>query len=115
MAYADVVDIVALDDRRNTTQAADNARLLAAIDVVVAHHMMAHGVLVPSIRTRPFDGANVLFGCGFNVVVAIAELAYRDPAAAGVIDRIVLDDPAFAPVGTNDRHLTGVRWRPIGR
>ena len=49
----DVVDGVAGDGAERGAQAADDARLLAVGDGVVADDVVADGLLVPAVRQRP--------------------------------------------------------------
>ena len=111
----DVMDGVAGDGAERGTQAADDARLLAVGDVVVADDVMADGLLVPAVLQGPVDGLDVALGAiRRRVVPLVAVFAERDARTNRVADHVVLDDPAFAPMSADQADLLG-RGRGPGR
>ena len=111
----DVVDGVAGDGAEAAAQAADDARLFAVGDGVVADDVVADGLLVPAVCKRALDGLDVaLGGIGRRVVPLVAVLAQRDARADRVADHVVLDDPALAPVRADQADLLGGGRRPGG-
>ena len=106
--HVDVVNIVAGDLAEDRAQAADDARLLAMRDMVVAHDVVADVVLGPAVFQGPLDGLDVAFGRVLRgVVPLVAVLAERDADASRIADVVVLDDPAFAPVRADQADLFG--------
>ncbi len=107
-SHVDVMNVVAGDPAEDRAQAADDARLLAMRDVVVAHDVVADVVLGPAVFQGPLDGLDVAFGRVLRgVVPLVAVLSQRDADASRVADVVVLDDPAFAPVGADQADLFG--------
>ena len=114
LPYVNIVDGVAGDRAEDGAQAADDAGLLAMRDRVVADNVVADGILVPAVLQGALDGLHVAFGrIGRGVVVLVAVFAQGDARADRVADRVVLDDPAFAPVGADQADLLGGGRGPV--
>ena len=111
--HVDVVDRIARDGAEHGAHAADDARLLAVRNVVVAHDVVADVLLRPAVFQGALDRLDVAFGRVLRgVVPLVAVLAERDADADRVADRVVLDDPALAPVGADQADLLGGGRRP---
>jgi hypothetical protein len=114
-ADVDVVDRVAGDGAERGAEAADDARLLAVRDGVVADDMVADVLLGSSRSQGALDGLDVaLGGVGRGVVILVAVFAQGDAGADRVADHVVLDDPALAPMGADQADLLGRGRRPGG-
>ena len=75
---------------------------------LLRHDVMTDVVLGPAVFQGPFDGLDVAFGrIRRGVVPLVAVLAERDADAGRIADVVVLDDPAFAPVRTDQADLFG--------
>ncbi len=100
---------------KHRPQAADDARLLAVRDGVVAHDVVADVLPGPAVCQRALDRLDVaLGGVRRGVVPLVAVLAERDAGADRVADRVVLDDPALAPVRADQADLLGGGRGPGG-
>ena len=107
--------VLPVTDAEDGPQAADDARLFAVRDGVVADDVVADGLLVPGdcVGVSPLDGLDVaLGGIGRGVVPLVAVFAQGDAGADRVADDVVLDDPAFAPVRADQADLLGGGRRP---
>ena len=99
---------------KHCPQAADDARLLAVRDRIVADDVAADLLLGPAAFQPAVDRADVAFGRLGLVVPLVAVLAQRDARAARVADDVVLDHPALAPVRSDQADLLGGGRRPGG-
>ncbi len=72
-------------------------------------------LFVPAVRECALDGLHIaLGGVGRGVVPLVAVFPQCDPRTSRVADHVVLDDPAFAPVGADQTDLLGCGRRPGG-
>jgi hypothetical protein len=110
-----IVDSVAGDHAENWTQAANDSRLLAVGNCVSLNQVGTNGFLGPSDLRSPLNGLYITFGGVLRgVIKLIAVFPQRDAGTRGMADGIVFDDPAFAPMGTDNPDLLR-RWRSPGR
>ena len=58
----DVMNGVAGDGAERRAQTSHNAHLFTVGDMVIAHHVMADGLLVPTILQAAFDGRDIALG-----------------------------------------------------
>ena len=98
----DVVNVVVFDDRENSAHTADDAALLAVVDVVAAYDVAADILLEPAVVLASADcvtlhlrGALKMLICEVVVVLRIQILTEADAGALGEVDFIVFDDPAL--------------------
>ena len=117
----DVVDVVVLNDGEHRAHAADDAALLAVVDVAAAHDVAAHILLQPAVILAAAHGVALHLGGALHVlhgevvvVVRVKILAQRDAGALAVADLAVLDDPALGPVRADHAVLVGGGRRPSG-
>ena len=117
----DVVDVVVLDRGEHAAHAADDAGLLAVVDVAAADDVVADALLGPAVVLAAADrvalhlrGALDMARREVVVVLGVEVLAERDAAALAVGDLAVLDDPALGPVGADHAVLIGGGGRPGG-
>ena len=110
----DMVDVVVLNQGEHTTHPANDAALLAVVDVAPAHDVAAHLLLQPAVILSPADGVPFHLGGAFHVFVGKVVVVFRvvifaqgNACALGVGDVTVLNDPALGPVGTNHPILVG--------
>ena len=97
----DVVNHIVGDNAEGASQASDDASLFAVRDMVAAHDMATDGLLGPRDRmgVRTFDRLDItLRRISRGVVKLIAMFAKCNSGTDRVADRVVLNDPAFAPV-----------------
>ena len=117
----DVVDVVVLDDGEHSAHAADDAALLAVVDVAAAHDVAAHVLLQPAVVLAAAHGVTLHLGGGLHVlhgevvvVVGVQVLAQGDACALGVGNLAVLNNPALGPVGADHAVLVGGGRGPGG-
>ena len=115
----DVVDMVVLDDTEHAAHAADDPALLTVVYVAAADDVAADLLLQPSVVLAAADrvalhlgGALYIFMCEVLLVVGIKVFAQRNAGTLAVRNFTVLDDPAFAPVGSDHAVLESCRRRP---
>src|SRR5579864_9556727 len=102
----DVVDVVVLDRGEDAAEVTDDAVLPAVEDRISPDHVRADVLAVPADLAGGEHGLELVLVAGLvaaqrRVVVARGGLlAERDSGALGIVDRVVLDDPAPRPVGT---------------
>ena len=112
-ADVDIVDGVARDGAEHGTHAADDSRLLAVRNVVVANDVVADVLLRPAVFQGALNRFDVAPGSVLRrIVKLVTVLAERDARADGVANVVVLDDPSLAPVGADQADLLGGGWRP---
>ena len=75
----DVMDGVAGDGTEHRAQTSHDAHLFTIGDLVVAHHVVADGLLVPTILQAAFDGPDI----------ALAPILNFDPAASPYFPRVI--------------------------
>ena len=117
----DVVDVVVLDRGEHAAEVADDTVLPAVEDGVAAHDVGPDVLPVPA---DPAGGehrlelvlvAGLVAAQGGEVVAGRDLLAERDRRALGVVDDVVLDDPALRPVRADQAGLVGGRRCPRSR
>ena len=98
----DVVDMVVLNGAEDTAHAADDAGLLAVVDVAAADYVVADILLEPPVILAAADGVTLHLGGTLDilggkemVILGVEILAERDAAALTVGYLAILDDPAF--------------------
>ena len=98
----DVMNVVVFDDGENSAHTADDAALLAVVDVVAADDVAADVLLEPSVILSSADsvtlhlrGALKMLICEVVVVLRIQILAEADAGALGEVNFVVFDDPAL--------------------
>ena len=117
----DVVDVVVLDEREHAAHAADDAALLAVVDVAAADDVAADLLLQPAVVLAAADGVALHLRGALDmlegeivVVVRVAVFADRDARALAVGDLAILNDPALGPVGADHAVLIGGGRGPGG-
>ena len=114
----DVVDVVVLDGGERAAEVADDAGLSAVIDDVAADDVRADVLPVPADLAGGEHGLELVLISGLvpahrgSVVAGGGFLADRDSRAFGVVDPVVLDDPALGPVRSDETGLIGGWGRP---
>ena len=116
-----MVDVVVLNKGEHASHPADDASLLAVVDVAPPHNVAANLFLQPAVVLPAADGVPLHLGGGFDVhsgevvvIVRVAVFAQGDPGTFGVGDFAVLNDPALGPVGTDHAVLVGGGRGPGG-
>ncbi len=115
----DVMDVVVLNDAEDTSHSADDAALLAVVDVAAADDVASHLLLQPPVVLSPAHGIPLHLGRALHmvsgeevVVVRVKIFAEGDAGALTAPDLAVLDDPSLCPVGPDHAVLVGCRRRP---
>src|SRR5215217_910448 len=107
----DVVDVVVLDRREDATQVPHDAVLAAVVDRVAADDVRPDVLLVPADVAGREHGLELVLVAGLvaarcrEVMPGGRLLADGDGRALGVVDDVVLDDPALGPVGADETGL----------
>ena len=115
----DVMDVVVLNQTEDTAHAADDAGLLAVVNVAAAHDMASDLFLEPSVVLAATHGVALHLGGTLDafvgevvVVLLVVVFAEGDAAAFAVIDLAILDDPALRPVRADHAVLERRRRSP---
>ena len=114
----DVVDVVVLDGGERAAEVADDAGLSAVVDGVAADDVRADVLPVPADLAGGEHRLQLVLVSGLvpayrrGVVAGGGFLADRDGRALGVVDSVVLDDPALRPVRADETGLVGGRRCP---
>ena len=114
MLDRDVVDVVVLNGTEDTSHVSHNTRLTAIVDPIVAHDVRANLFLTPSRlvhaledRLHLVDVPRLAQGAEVVVVAGGDLLAKADAVAFGIVEKIVLNDPPFAPMRADHTRLIG--------
>ncbi len=109
----DIVNHVSRNRAKNGTEAADDPRLFAVGDVVVADEVATDRLFGPTLLHGPLDGIVVGISRIFSrYIFRIVVFPKSDPGADGIADRVVFDDPAFRPMRADQADLLGGGRRP---
>ena len=115
----DVMDMVVLNDTEDSAHTADDAALLAVMDVVAADDVAADIGLGPAVVLAAADSVALhlrraldMFDRKVVIVVRVEVLAQGDAGALAGIDFAVLNDPAAGPVRSDHAVLIGGRRCP---
>ena len=115
---ADAEDLVAVNFAERRPHVPHDAVLAAVVDLIPPHDVRADLFFAPAGRERLEHRLQLVLvarlSAPFGEVVVARRLlfAQTDAAALGVVDDIVFDHPALAPVGADDAPLLGRGRRP---
>ena len=115
---ADAEDLVAVNFAERRPHVPHDAVLSAVVDLIPPHDVRADLFFAPADRERLEHRFQLVLvarlSAPFGEVVVARRLlfAQTDAAALGVVDDIVFDHPALAPVGADDAPLLGRGRRP---
>ena len=117
----DVVDVVVLNKGEHASHPADDASLLAVVDVAPPHDVAANLFLQPAVVLSPAHGVPLHLGRAFHmfggevvIVVRVVVFAQGDARAFGVGNVAVLNNPPLGPVWANHPILIGGGRGPGG-
>ena len=99
---ADIVDVIVLDRRENSSHSSDDTGLLAVMDVTAAHGMASYALLCPAVELPAayciafhLSGALYPFLCKVHIILGIKVFSEGNSAAAATVYLAVLDYPAL--------------------
>lgn len=113
-----IIDVVVLDGRENATHVADDTILTAVVEDVATDEVRTDGLAAPADASGTEDGFHLVLitwlalGASTHVVASRFLLADTDGATLSIVNITVFNDPALAPVGTEEAWLIGSRRRP---
>ena len=115
---ANIINLVPVNLAECAAEMSDNAVLTAIVNDVVTDNMRTDGFAAPSHTLCGKHGFELILISRFSVIAVIKIvargklLANAHGTAAGVMENIVFDDPAFGPMRTEDSRLFRGGGRP---
>ena len=118
MLHGNIIDMVAVDLTEDTAHMSHDTVLAAIVDHIITDNMRTHRLLAPPDMACPENRLHLVLISRFpacpcaQIMSGGFFLANTDPAAFRIMDNIILNYPAPAPVCTQKPRLVCRRRRP---